>query len=95
MLSLLSEVMAVLSSTVILDGGIFALASATGTSILGCSCSANTRLLGLMADYVAVMRTSTGSSCGDTVKLSVGWNVLLWLGEVSVRYVSNTPISIV
>jgi len=50
------------------EGGVVALDRTAVTVIR--SCSASTILLFLITDSVAVMRSTTGSSCGEMAKLS-------------------------
>ena len=62
--------MAFLSSIVILDGGVCALASGADTLFRICLASANKSLLNLMVDFVAVMRSAAVSCCGEMANVS-------------------------
>ena len=66
--SLLRVEIAFLSAMVILEGGIFALARVADTWSQICSASEELSLLILIADSVAVMRSTVGSCCGEMAK---------------------------
>ena len=66
--SLLSAEIAFLSSMVILEEYIFALVRVADTLSWICSASEELSLLILIADSVAVMRSTVGSCCGEMAK---------------------------
>ena len=86
--SLLSDARAFLSSAVGLDRGALTIARVADTFNGSCSAFVSASSLFLMADSDALMRSTTGICSEAAAKFShFGWDILLWLGQLSVGQV--------